>query len=363
MMQLIARALLVVAFMSVGAPAWAQTVKYILQGTTTFTVPTDWNDSDNKIECIGAGGSGATGVAPNGGGGGGAYSASTNVNMPEGSVVTVQVGDGVSTASTAGTDTWICNSTSNCASAVDTAVVCGADGGSGGSDTASTTAPGGQTGNGTGTVKFAGGTGGSSGGSGCEGGAGGGGAAGPHGAGGNGGLCPDNSVDYGAGGGGADGGGAGANGQTLSAGAGGTNRFGTGAGAAGGGTGSDGGGGGGGGIVGQGGLGSFEPIWSVNHGPGSAGGGGGPPSGGRQGANYGGGGGGAGDGGTNGAGADGLIIVSYTPSTANNPVSLLAILGTWGGNSGVVSGDCLLQETGGADEILQEGPGDCITQE
>jgi len=71
-------------------------------GTSTWTVPEDWNDNANSIEVIGGGGGGVN--ASNGqggsGGGGGAYASSTNISLTAGASITVFVGAG----GNAGTD-------------------------------------------------------------------------------------------------------------------------------------------------------------------------------------------------------------------------------------------------------------------
>lgn len=57
----------------------------------SYSLPADWNNADNKIECIGPGGNGSTRVSSSqggNGGGGGAYAASTNVNLGTGPIVT-----------------------------------------------------------------------------------------------------------------------------------------------------------------------------------------------------------------------------------------------------------------------------------
>ena len=59
------------------ALGWAQAAAattIILTSGTTWTVPADWNNSANSVECIGAGGNGGTpsavGTNATGGGGG-----------------------------------------------------------------------------------------------------------------------------------------------------------------------------------------------------------------------------------------------------------------------------------------------------
>lgn len=290
--------------------------------TITWVVPSDWNSSDNTIEVIGGGGGGITGAAGGGGvggrGGGGAgaggYSKITNTTaLTPSSTVTIQIGNrGVGGASpTAGTDTYLCNATINCASIAGTAVQVGSKGGNAGTATAG--GAGGLATGGVGTTKFNGGTGGGSTASAGKGGGGGGGGAGA------GGTTAAGSNGVTGGGAPADdgvAGGAGGAGGTASGGTAGT------AGSA--------GVGGPGGIGGNGGTGT---VWDATHGAGggSGGGGGGDRSsnGGAGGTNAGlygaggGGGGGAGrDGGTPGTGAAGragIIVITYTvPSTDQN---------------------------------------------
>src|SRR3989344_8788301 len=65
-------------------------------GAATFTVPDDWNSSNNSIETIGGGGGGCghSGVAGTGGGGGGAYSKITNLALTPAASADIQVGLG-----------------------------------------------------------------------------------------------------------------------------------------------------------------------------------------------------------------------------------------------------------------------------
>src|SRR3954465_10706214 len=73
-----------------------------LTSGTSWTVPSDWSNSNNTIEAIGAGGGGGGGFLDNsgsggegaGGGGAGAYSKATNVTLSPGSTVTVAIGAG-----------------------------------------------------------------------------------------------------------------------------------------------------------------------------------------------------------------------------------------------------------------------------
>ena len=133
-----------------------------------WTVPDDWNDAINKIECIGAGGNGGLGWF--GGGGGGAYSSISNLSLTPGTLITIHVGDHA-----ADHDTWF-NGANLAGSSV------GAKGG--GNATQPASENGGAAASGVGTVKYSGGNGGAIVGEG--GGGGGGGAAGPHGNGANG---------------------------------------------------------------------------------------------------------------------------------------------------------------------------------
>lgn len=144
-------------------------VTTFLTSGTSWTVPSDWNSSRNTIEVIGGGGggggatSGATRAAS--GGGGGAYSRAINASLTPGGTVTYAVGAGGtagSTNTTAGTggDTYFCNSTSNCASISGSAVVAGAKGGTGAAaNTGGTPGVGGAAASGVGNVRYSGGDG------------------------------------------------------------------------------------------------------------------------------------------------------------------------------------------------------------
>jgi phage minor structural protein len=64
---------------------------------TTFTVPSDWNNSNNTIEGIGGGAGGGAGVANTrgaGGGGGGMYKKKNNVSLTLGASVAFAIGGG-----------------------------------------------------------------------------------------------------------------------------------------------------------------------------------------------------------------------------------------------------------------------------
>ncbi len=181
-------------------------------------------------------------------------------------------------ANVAGGDTYLCNSTSNCASITGTAVIVGAKGGGRGAGTGSAGGAGGAAASGVGTVKNTGGNGGSS----SPGMGGGGGAAGPNGNGNN-----------------------GSNGTSPTSGIGGSGDAGFGgAGAA--------------VVTTPGTAGSPGTEWDATHGSGGGGGacGTGTAAGGAGGL-YGGGGGGACQQGGGAAGAGGIIVVTYTPAASN----------------------------------------------
>jgi hypothetical protein len=65
-------------------------------GTTTFQVPSDWNNADNVIHCIGggAGGQTADGGFAGSGGQGGAYAKILNLALSPGANISVHVGFG-----------------------------------------------------------------------------------------------------------------------------------------------------------------------------------------------------------------------------------------------------------------------------
>ena len=236
----------------------------------------------------------------------------------------------------AGGDTYVCNSTSNCAAlsagaacsntGTHSSVIVCAQGGGGG-----TTAPGagsaGSGSSGIGTVTTSGGAGG--GGNGAGGGAG-----GPNGTGGAGNSNGCGSASCGGAGGGGNGGGtAGSANSGTTGGAGGNNYAGSGSGSAGN-AGTNGGGGGGGSGSGSGGgaggAGGAGTDWDASHGSGGGGGGGGTGSStrgnGGNGGNYGAGG---GSGSTGGTGAQGIVAIRYTPqSYSPAPIRSLRIIGS-----------------------------------
>ena len=140
-----------------GSSGTTTTNKVYLTSGTSWTVPNDWNSTNNKIEVIGGGGGGGTGTTRGPGGGGGAYSKVSNLALSPGTSVTYAVGIGGG-ANTTGGDTYFCNSVSNCASISGTAVQVGAKGGTGGNG-AGGTAAGGAAASGIGTTKYSGGAG------------------------------------------------------------------------------------------------------------------------------------------------------------------------------------------------------------
>lgn len=295
----------------------------VLEDTTSssWTVPNDWNNSSNTIHLIGGGGGGAGGRASSnnraggGGGGGGGYTQLTNQTLTIGASITYQAGS-AGTVGAAGNNGGAGGTTSWNAGA--------ATAGGGGGGQAVATPPsstGGTAGSGStynggvggqGSAQNASSTG--------HGGGGGAGAAGPNGAGGTGGdgFASTTAANIAGGGGGGNGGGSnGGNASSATGGTGGNNSLGGGGGAS-----------NTSGILGGGGGGSTSAA-SVGgigidvFGVGSGGGGGGEDdadttnTGGIYGA--GGGGGGVNTTGTaraGSAGAQGAIIIVYTPGGA-----------------------------------------------
>ncbi|MDD5145368.1 MAG: hypothetical protein PHF44_00745 [Candidatus Pacebacteria bacterium] len=292
-------------------------VVFFKTGTTSWTVPYDWSSS-NTVEVIGGGGGGFTGSNGAGGGGGGAYAKVSNITLTGGNSVGMSISATTAAASN-GSDTYFCSSTAACAAIGNSSVKVGAKGGSAGAQL--TGGAGGTTTSSVGDTKTVGGVGGASNANDPCGG--GGGAGGPHGVGAAGGAG-HTSGTYGSGGGGGGGGGGsdgisgtvdtpwGARGGNNWAGSGGAATS-TGIGN----PGSDGGGGGGGVDNYGGGTGGYGTEWTQTSdskiaGSGGGGGGAGDPTSdvGGFGGGYGGGGGG---GSTGGSGAQGVIVVSYTP--------------------------------------------------
>jgi hypothetical protein len=308
-------------------PFGLTTVVLTKASSSPWTVPMDWNPTNNSIWCIGAGGKGGdASTVGNYGGGGGALVAMSNYYNPAWAAgftgVTFQI-TGQNTTATEGNASF--NTTFDSSAFV---ARCGAGG-------SFSTAPGGSAASSvvpSGGFKNSGGNGGV-----MQGlifpGAGGGGAGGISGPGGNGGPCPnDASVHGGGGGGGANNGAAGSQGLGSAGGNGGAggnvgSTGGTG-GASGvaGGNGGNGGGGGGGGERFPGGNGSTGNELDPSHGSGGGGGGGSGSTStaasscaGGAGANYGGGGGGGGfdNKGSGaypgGAAGDGLVMITWVP--------------------------------------------------
>lgn len=300
--------------------------------SNSWTVPDDWNSASNSIEVVGGGGTGGdgTGAEGAGGGGGGGYGRVNNLVLTTGAAITFSVGATGSAPAGAGDggkggNTWF-NSSSFSQCNTDGPTICvSAEGGGGGhgSGTDNAGGIGGATANASGTTEYAGGDGGA--GSGFDGSGGGGGAGGPGGAGKNGGA---GSSAEGGGGGGSGGGSstAGSPSDTPTTNEGGDG--GHGYGGTGGGNGGNtatgdagtapGAGGGGGDLTFGGGDGAAGEEWTSSPARGSGGGagGGGDNDSGtvNSGGKYGGGGGGgavctAGD----CFGADGIIVIKYTP--------------------------------------------------
>lgn len=181
--------------------------RYLLKpGITQWYVPDDWNNADNSIELIGAGGVGGDATISNGGGGGGgAYSKCTNVTLTPGSIIYIQIGS--SQYGQTPVDTWF-NKVSNTAPiniSQGGLAKCGGNGTSGAG--AVTGGTGGQAAQCIGNVVFSGGNGGGGGGSATIIGGGGGGAGWSLGIGKNGGAGDSTNAgaDSGGGGGGAGG--------------------------------------------------------------------------------------------------------------------------------------------------------------
>lgn len=128
-------------------------------GTGCWTVPSDWDDSNNSIQVIGAGGSGGPLEDSDTGGGGGAYAKVSNLDLEPGENISFQVGVGGNVLppfTQNGGDTWFdrfAGSSTHCS--VGEMSVC-AKGGNGGGGRVP--ALGGQASQSLGTVKYSGGT-------------------------------------------------------------------------------------------------------------------------------------------------------------------------------------------------------------
>jgi hypothetical protein len=294
------------------------TVIYLTSGSS-WMVPSDWSSSANTIECIGAGGSGASLYSQNyGGGGGGAYSAVANLALTAGAMISYGVGIGGASVTgggaggNAGGNTWF-NGTSLAACSI------GAQGGQGGSTSGSLpAAPGGQASAGTGATKYSGGNGGAPN---LYGGSGGGGGAGANGPGNNG-TAQSGGNTTGTNGGSGDAGSGGAGGTAV---------------------------GGGGGNPGAAGT-----EYDATHGAGGGGAGGSyNANAGGAGGKYGGGGGGAAYAtGTSGAGAAGLIRISYNPASGTTVTSDSSVAGESAGR--MLSDRTLTNES---TELIRRGYG------
>lgn len=334
------------------------------KGNQSWSVPSDWNNANNQVACIGSGANGTSTVLRAGellagggsGSGGGAYASTTNITLTPGGTATYAIG--ASATNTIQTNDWAASRVTyfNSTASSTASVTC--DWGQ--MPLASTTAgTGGVAAKSIGTKIFAGGNGGVSAANG-HGGSAGGGSAGMKGIGKNGGAGTGGGNAGGGGGGGSDGVSA-ANGSAGSGGtggAGGNGSAGSGSGAGGaladpGGTGTAGtansgaGGGGGGatlssGTGGQGGAGACDQVFDATHGACAGGGGGGSTAGaggnagkGGNAGTYGGGGGAAGGNAsassatsaTGGTGGQSLIVIIYTPVAAATVYPVLAING------------------------------------
>ncbi len=313
-----------------GSAIWGDTAcrGYITTtGISQFTVPSDWGNASNTVEVIGGGGAGED--SDGGGGGGGAYAKKSNINLSATTSVTVQVGTGGTVSSGNGGDTFFYRYTGGATTCTALQMYLCAKGGSG--STGLGGASGGSAASSIGTTTASGGAGGSGSSTGKTGG-GGGGAAGPLGdlVGNTGGNGDGTAGDSGSGGGGGGNGGGtgGTNGVDAAGGDGGDNVNGTGGGNANGEAGVD--GGGGGGNLTSAGDGGNGIEYDATHGSGGGGGGGGYVVAelgnyvGGDGGLYGGGGGGGGCGlatgcdvdSPGGAGAQGIIVITYAPLVA-----------------------------------------------
>jgi hypothetical protein len=95
-----------------------------LTSGTTWSVPSDWNNASNTIEALGPGADGTSAGGGANGGGGGGYSKSSNVTLTAGGTVDINVG-----TNSTGQNTWLCNTTTGCASIAGANVVVGANAG------------------------------------------------------------------------------------------------------------------------------------------------------------------------------------------------------------------------------------------
>ncbi len=154
----------------------AQTTVIFLTSGTSWTVPNNWNNANNTVEVIGAGGAHISGTYVSAGDGGGSYSRINNLTLTPGNNVTYQVGSSGQAVTTGGA-TWFNGTTISNASVS----------AEGGCNSTNTTPCANSTSKNVGSLIYAGGKGGTVEGCGYVGyGGGGGGAAGPYGPGQNG---------------------------------------------------------------------------------------------------------------------------------------------------------------------------------
>lgn len=97
--------------------AQAATVTFLTSGTS-YSTPGDWNNSNNSIECIGAGGNGGTNNFGGGGGGGGAYAKITNLTI-SGSIAYSIASGGSQANTTFNVTSLICDAGNNASGATD----------------------------------------------------------------------------------------------------------------------------------------------------------------------------------------------------------------------------------------------------
>jgi hypothetical protein len=295
-------------------------IAYALASGSSWTVPTDWNNSSNTIHLFGAGGGGggsrsaAGSRAGGGGGGGGGYTQLTNQTLS--GTVSYSIGTGGTAGASAGGAGGAGGTTSwNSGAAT-------AGGGGGGSTTATPTSVGGTGGTGSTFNGGAGGVGSTNTGTTNTSGGGGSGAGGPNGVGKVGGTGTATA----GGGGGGNGGGTNATGT-----AGGNNSLGSGGGTGGASPTAGFNGGGGGGSTAAATAGAVGGVGIDVLGAIGGGGGAGASFGitvtGTTSTSYGGGGSGAGGNGTGGsttggAGGSGLIVIVYTPFSGTYSLSI-----------------------------------------
>lgn len=309
-------------------------VAYLLLSGTSWSVPANWNNSNNTIHLIGGGGGGGgsrTGLTrtSGSGGGGGGYTQLTNQTLA--GTITYAIGAG-GNGGTSGATTGSAGSNGTTTSWNGGASTANGGGGGGGGQNGAAGAAGAA---GTGTTAN-GGAGGVGNIGNNTGGGGGGGAGGPNGVGAGGGIGNGGaSIATGGGGGGNGGGSAGANATGLTFGAGGNNFGGSGGGASAGAAGTVGGGGAGAGSGITGLAGSGGDGIDISNTVGGGGGGGGTAgltvastvTGGLYGGGGSGGGTNAGTTSTGGAGSQGMIFIIYTPTAAASTGNFFLMFG------------------------------------